>query len=156
VLQDAQSASAIPRSSYTAPMKAPMNSRSTKATNLAEWRAFAYRKRVPRAHAAPRTDTMNRIRMERGVRSARELYQSTNQASMPSVGMRVRIWKMRQNQKDRPEMDMIAIVWCVCVWCVCVWCEVCVRVVEAQTPDGLEMQIRDSCSETNTQEARLL
>jgi hypothetical protein len=112
---DEQSASAMPRSSYTAPMKAPMNSRSTNATNLAECLAFAYKKRVPRAHAAPRTEMMKRTRMERGVRRDRVLYQSTNQASMPSVGIRVRTWKMRQNQKDRPEMDMVAVV----VWCLC-------------------------------------
>lgn len=63
---------------------------------------------MPSAHAAPSTDTMKSTRIERGVRRLRLLNQSTNQASMPRVGMRVMIWKTLQNMKLRPEMDMMA------------------------------------------------
>lgn len=47
--------------------------------------------------------------MDRGVRMLRELNQSTNHASIPSVGIRVMIWKILQNQNDIPEMDMLAV-----------------------------------------------
>lgn len=60
-------------------------------------------------HAAPSTETMKRTRMDVGVRSRRELYQSTNQASIPSVGTRVTNWKMRQKMKDKPAKDMMAV-----------------------------------------------
>jgi hypothetical protein len=62
-----QSAFAIPRRQYTAPMKAPTNSRSMKATKLAECLAREYRNRVPMAQTAPSTETMKRTRMDRGV-----------------------------------------------------------------------------------------
>lgn len=64
---------------------------------------------MPRAHAAPRTDMMKRIRIDRGVKRLRLLNQSTNQASMPSVGMRVTIWKILQNMNMMPEKDMMAV-----------------------------------------------
>jgi hypothetical protein len=54
---------------------------------------------------------MKRMRMDLGVKRLRLLYQSTNQASMPSVGMRVMISKMRQKMKHRPEKDMSAVDW---------------------------------------------
>jgi len=47
--------------------------------------------------------------MDRGVSMFRELNQSTNHASIPSVGIRVMIWKILQNQNDIPEMDMLAV-----------------------------------------------
>jgi hypothetical protein len=64
---------------------------------------------VPIAHAAPSTDTMNRTRIDVGVRRPRLLYQSTNQASMPRHGIKVMIWKTRQKMKDSPENDMMAV-----------------------------------------------
>ena len=78
-----------------------------KATNLAECRAREYRNKVPIAHAAPSTDTMKSTRIDRGVSRLRSSYHETNQASMPSVGISVTIWKMRQKTKERPEIDML-------------------------------------------------
>lgn len=91
-------------------MKAPTKSRSIKATNLAECRAREYRKSVPIAHAAPSTDTTKSTRIERGVRKLRSSNQETNQASMPSVGINVTIWKMRQKTNESPEMDIVVVL----------------------------------------------
>ena len=63
-----QSALAMKRSSYTAPMNAPTKSRSTKETKPAECLARLYRNSVPKAHASASTDTMNMTRYSVGVR----------------------------------------------------------------------------------------
>lgn len=58
-------------------------------------RAFAderwYEKRVKIAHARARTETMKRTRMEAGVRALTLVKRSTNQASMPMMGIKVMI-----------------------------------------------------------------
>lgn len=45
---------------------------------------------------------MTAYKTEDGVSRLSFVYMSTNQASMPRVGIRVMIWRMRQNVKKSP------------------------------------------------------